>query len=138
MRDSSRCILLEFTLCQVCFNRCIKEINQYWRIKAESMDLSKLLPGQIWSKIILTYNLSHWAETHFDQPCSPVRGSGRVCPGSGGSCSRMPNAGAGDTQHSYLAVETTSSLSIRWPSSQVLTLTGGAKIIAWCVWGASF
>ena len=38
---------------------------------------------------VLDYSLAHWAETHFDQPYSPVHRSGWVCLESSGSWSRL-------------------------------------------------
>ena len=78
---------------------------------------------------VLSYNLAHWAGTHFRQPYCLIHGSGQVCLGSSGIQLR-PSAG----KPAFISHELRRhSLSLRKPTPQVLTLSGGARFIAWCL-----
>ena len=88
---------------------------------------------QEWQKrdtCICTVSECRWAGALFGWPCWSVHGSGRVCPGSGGSWQRPSGMDSGKPAFMSGAPRPASS-SLGGLSPEALTLLGGARFIAW-------
>ena len=80
---------------------------------------------------VISYNLAHWAGTHFSRPCCLIHGSGRVCLGSGGSRLRPSDMDTG-------IHVTPALLVLQRTIPQALTPSRVTKFIAWCLRGFLF
>ena len=81
----------------------------------------------------LSYSLAHWAGTLFGRPCSLIRGSSRVCLGSGCSPSRPSDIDSGKLafMSRTLRPALLENQGVVPPSSNPLG-GGGARFIVWC------